>query len=175
MHLSNTLFFESHLGWTSILVEGNPLSFQNLTKCRPNAHTFQNIISKKRTEVNFVAFDDPLWHTLSRVGRLNFNAAQDEHQKVFRVKSRTFDEIFEEIGLREFEFISVDVEGNEYEVLETIDFNKTIVKVVLSEGYHDLRISDLMKYSGYDGPYYGDQDRWFYKKMYNQILKDLSP
>ena len=66
------------------------------------------------------------------------------------VKVKTLNSLLEELNIDKFDFISVDVEGSEIEVMEGFDTLKYSPKVILLENYtHDSKYESYMSSIGY--------------------------
>lgn len=132
---SNTKFFEDTLGWTGILIEPHPYKFTELTQHRPNNFLFNSLVSchteplEFRYFVNGHAAVSGVENTLSQ---FHFDEFFDNSQwsmlsqsKMF-ITPRTLTDIVKETGLTHIDFMSLDVEGHEYEVLMSWDFSVPI-------------------------------------------------
>ena len=83
-----------------------------------------------------------------------------------RVEVRALNTLFNEINLNKIDFISVDVEGSEIEVIEGLNITKYNPKVILLENYtHNPKYEIFMNSLGYT----------INKKIeYNYIFEKLS-
>ena len=70
-----------------------------------------------------------------------------------------------------FEFLSIDTEGNEYEIIKSFDFDQFTPKVILIEYNNNKKqkklITDLITKNGYltIAENESDQDLWFVRKI----------
>ena len=163
---SNTLWFEEQLSWTSLLVEANPVTFKQLVRNRPNAENVNGIISSQKGAFTFYSFDDTAdgtqrgWantmsgmkgsavETKDEPTARAYAAKIDAVLGIHQVPSLTFAEIFRQKNISRIEFISVDVEGAEFNVIETIDFTQVSVRYVMFEGA-DQKVKDLLSKAGF--------------------------
>eukprot|EP01083_Nonionella_stella_P023596 65294_1 len=112
LEFTNTLFFEYYLQWDGWLFE--PTTCYDICKQnRPRAKVFQHGLCPNATEgMRFVGFG-------------------------ITCESRTSPCIpmtdMDEDWSRGFDFVSIDVQGNEMDVLKSIDFKKVPVKVLVIE------------------------------------------
>ena len=164
--ISNTLWFEEKLKWRSLLVEANPVTFKQLVRNRPNAEKVNGIISTQKGDFTFFSFDDTAdgtqrgWaNTMSGMKGSNaetrdeptaraYAATVDATLGVHSVPSFTFAEVFKQKNISRIEFISVDVEGAEFNVIETIDFTQVSVRYVMFEGA-DIKVKNLLTKAGF--------------------------
>lgn len=120
---SNTKFFEDRLGWTGVLIEPIPSSFSDLRKNRPNAISYQLAISKTEGELEIYVND--------AVSSLKQNTSDEffdgwhkgRDVPVIKVPARRLDSVLRHAGVKRIDFWSLDIEGSEYEALETMDWS----------------------------------------------------
>jgi FkbM family methyltransferase len=138
---SNTKFFEDSLNWKGILIEPHPEKFKLLQINRPNNFLFNNLISCHKEPLEFRYFVDNgaavsgVENTLSQH---HFDAYFENEavkllpqNKIF-IKPVSLTEIVKATNLTHIDFLSLDVEGHEYEVLKSWDFSIPI-DVILME------------------------------------------
>jgi FkbM family methyltransferase len=158
VHMSNTWFFDQFLGWSGLCVEANPVVYQRLTRNRPNCTNVNSLVSMNATTVPFISFyrdgekADPArdWetglsgvegsefagnHEISSLERARQFAARTPGLKVRRdvLPVTPFARLFELHGLTSVDFLSLDVEGHELEVLQSIDFDRVHIRVIVTE------------------------------------------
>ena len=131
---SNTKFFEDSLGWKGILIEPHPDKFKLLQANRPNNFLFNNLVSCHTEPLEFRYFVDchaavsGVENTLSQHHfDVYFDSNNDWHKslpqnKIF-IKPTTLTAIVKETNLPHIDLLSLDVEGHEYEVLQSWDFS----------------------------------------------------
>jgi FkbM family methyltransferase len=129
---TNTRFFEACLGWSGMLIEASPLSFEqlkanaprrsnsDLLNVAPSCEKFEFVHLLKQTNTGISLHEavyegvDPLsWQVKAQCGPLSF--------------------YLQELGINTIDFLSLDVEAFEYYVLRTIDFKALDIKVLLVE------------------------------------------
>ena len=139
---SNTKFFEDALNWTGILIEPHPDKFQLLAQNRPKNHLFNALVSCHKEElpfryfVNYHAAVSGVETTLSQHHFDNYFESNNEWNKslpqntiLMRPKSLTA--IVKETGLTNIDLLSLDVEGHEFEVLQSWDFSVPIDVILI--------------------------------------------
>ena len=139
---SNTKFFEDTLNWKGILIEPHPEKFQALTRNRPNNFLFNELISCHTEPLKFRYFIDGhaavsgVENTLSQhhfdtyfESNNAWNRSLPQTTKLITPKS--FTEIIKSTGLTHIDFLSLDVEGHEYEVLQSWDFSIPIDLILI--------------------------------------------
>ena len=153
---STTMYFEN-IGWDCILVEPNPDLCQLIRESR-KSRLIEAAVSDRPGEVTlYVAEGADRAHGVSTI-----NGDQESLSKIesygfsyreVRVKTTTLDDILNrEIKEREINFISIDVEGHEIEVLKGFSIAKWSPTVVLLEdnsNFENPAVRNYMKQSGY--------------------------
>jgi FkbM family methyltransferase len=117
--LSNTLFFERELNWKGICIEPNDYLFQSLTRNR-KCHTSNGLAySAEGYEVGF-----SLCGALS--GVLDENVGPFTSRDVIvRKTTTTLGKILDSFNAPNIiDYLSLDVEGQEYNILKTFPFDK---------------------------------------------------
>jgi len=157
-YISNTLYLETQLGWTGLLVEPNRGMFKKLTEMQRNAFGINSCLSTERHPMQ-VKFSSARG-TLGKI----------EHQNTDKKKGDTqcfpLFSILLALGQKRIDFFSLDIEGSEIGVLKTIPFDKLDIEVILVET-NKINITvlrNLMSSAGYDMHRVGTLDHIFYKR-----------
>lgn len=128
---SNTLFFERTLGWTGILIEPQVEMYNALVKNRPNCHNFNYAISEIGGEVEFIGK-----HAIGGISNTMPQQQKDRwnlnENSTYLVKSKPIRDVIKEVPIEKVDLFSIDVEGGEYDVLNTFDWN-IHVRIILIE------------------------------------------
>lgn len=135
---SNSLFFEEELVWTGICVEPNPTVFKTLTE-RRNSVCLNKAVYNKSGTISFSKnsgrtellsgivekYDDQ--HKQRIESENNFYGGFVE---IIEVECDTFTNILTENGITTVDYLSIDTEGSEWDIISTIDFNKFKINVL---------------------------------------------
>ena len=138
--LSNTYFFEQ-IGWTGVLVEPNPGLAEHCRSARPGSKVFQGAAVAPGTPPTVtleIAQDDGLYSSLAMDRRQREKVQRYTGQVRLQpvdVPARTLDAILEEAGAPEggVDFVSIDVEGYEWSVLQGFTPSRWAPRVILLE------------------------------------------
>ncbi|CAE6967887.1 unnamed protein product [Symbiodinium sp. CCMP2592] len=134
---SNTNFFEAALGWSGALAE--PSHYANdLNKNRPRSFALHGAICGKSGLRNFVDADwpgvsgfedvlDPGFLEDMKQGRLWFNFT------IHQLKCHTLQELLDLAKLRHVDYMSVDTEGSELEILDAFPFDQYQIDTIQVE------------------------------------------
>ena len=143
---SNTWYYEKKLNWQGLLIEPIYEVFAELKKNRSDKNFFYNKAlrsfnyKKKNVELNFNSRD-----TLITSSKLN----NIENRKI-KVKSKNLNSILNQIKApKVIDFFSLDVEGDEFEVLNGINFNKYNFKYFLIECNQLKKLKKFLKKHNY--------------------------
>ena len=154
IHLSNTKFFEE-IGWKGICVEPNPKAFKELVKARVNKCVRKAISNKIETAQFFQITEGPEQlsglvdeFTQEAIHRINNDLQQyPESFDYIEVECDLFENIIDQTQI---DFLSLDTEGNELKILQTINFDKFNIDVITIENnYFDDKIANFLIPKGY--------------------------
>ncbi|MBD1165118.1 FkbM family methyltransferase [Pelagibacterales bacterium SAG-MED13] len=161
---SNTYYFEKNFNWKGILVEPIKDKYIKCKKFRSNKNYFYNnaciSFSFKKEKIKMIYSD--LMSSISDKTILNKVDAKkhalegekyllktEKIEEVW-VDTITLNEIFIEIkSPKKMDFLSLDVEGSELEVLNGIDFSTYNFKFILVESRNDDEIKKFLKIKDY--------------------------
>lgn len=155
--ISNTaLFYEK--GARGIIIEPNPDGFEKFTKYRPEDTNLNIGIGNKESVLSYYSLNSPTLNTFSEEEAKRYEeqgAARIE--KVIEVEVKTLISIIEKYNNGVFpDFLSLDVEGWDYQILESLKEFSTTPKLVCvetysyTEGYiYKEKFDNLMEELGY--------------------------
>jgi len=125
---SNTHFYELCLGWNGLLIEGNPINYDGLVYNRPGSHKMNFAPScNNLTTIQFY------FHPFPNSGLAGYAKAY-EGRHTFTVPCGPLGPVLQDVFKGQpITFFSLDVEGSEPLVLETIDFDKIFIEVIMIE------------------------------------------
>lgn len=159
---SNTLFFERSLEWNGINIEPHKPNFDKLVVNRPNCINLNVAIDKENNENEFL--ENSGYTTLlsgmvkhfhpDHLQRLYLESLADGvMSKVVKVFTRTLQSIFHEYDVTRIHLLSIDIEGGELAAIQSIDFSKVYIDIIIFEAQHEdakrIMIDYLMTNLGY--------------------------
>ncbi|MBC8411021.1 MAG: FkbM family methyltransferase [Rhodobacteraceae bacterium] len=153
---SNTLYFEN-LGWRTLCIEPNPLFAEKISKTRKE-YVQCACGSEYNPESKFTVFDIGEHNIMSSLSGLQPDKRLlKTHDHVINnsyeinVEVKTLDSILEENSFsRKIDFISIDTEGTELDVLKGLTLTKWDVSLLVVENnFEDSNISDYLLEQGY--------------------------
>ena len=172
---SNTLYLELKRSWTGLLIEPNPEYFQDLLVAKRNAYVTNTCLSSTRTSetVQFKALglfggvvcriDDT---QLKFVKKLPHYKTKDITTQCFTLYS-----ILLALGQTQVDYFSLDVEGPELEILQTVPFDKLKIDVISVE----YRISDNVQVNELESQTKLDNIRAFFENIGNYAEVAILP
>jgi len=153
--INNTLYFEKNNNWTGINIEPIKTVFDDLQINRPNNINLNCAVSNNNGETEFICntgytemisgikdtFDTRHLQRLDRENR-----AMGSTTEIINVKTKKLETIFNEHNISHVNYLSIDVEGAEFEVIKSINFDKVFIDVIAFENnYSDVSIP-IIKY-----------------------------
>ncbi len=144
---SNTWYFEKILQWKGILIEPVDKAFKELKKNRSNENFFINKALKPFSyKKNFIYLKLDVKDTLST------RSTEDNIKSRIniKVKAENLNSILNKVKAPKIiDFFSLDVEGDEFNVLKGINFKKYKFKFILVETYNLNEIKIFFRKHGY--------------------------
>lgn len=155
IYISNTLHFEQ-IGWNALCIEPNPTYFELLKNNRKNCLNFA-ITNNNIDDVDFtvVTMNSKNQSSISgldideRLIKLHENLGLEPTLSKINVDGRRLDWCIENFfNYETIDFISIDTEGNELDVLKSFDVNRYNIKLMViennyNENYVENYLTDL--------------------------------
>ena len=198
LHMSNSYFFSKTLGWRALLIEGNPDVYRRIALHRPEAERVNALVGNPKHfppdgRAPFYSFHRPGdsekrntaldWETgLSGIAAPNssnealrsvahaqrYAARYGVRFQQHRLDVRRFSTLLSDMFVDAIDVLFLDVEGAEHSVLQTLNFQKHPVRVLVVERPTPA-VSRLLKAHGYDDlriTYDSGGDRVFYNSRF---------
>jgi FkbM family methyltransferase len=151
LHLSNTLFFERHLNWNGICIEPNDKYMEDLNKNRKCNISNDLIYSHEGQQINF-AVDG----SASSIIDQHIGPFTNTNVNVLKI-SNTLENVLDKFNSpKVIDYLSLDVEGQEYTILSTFPFDKYKFKCITVEHnaphigtQQQMLIRDVLENNGY--------------------------
>lgn len=166
---SNTWFFEMERNWSGILIEPNTVEFNKRSNHPRSNSIFENCaISDIEMDINFLSIEGPCnvlsgimeFYNSKHLDRINselemYSSYPPGHElysskKIIPMKSVRLESLFDKYNISNIDLISIDVEGAEFNVLNSINFDKVNIDVFLIENNYGLKKeTDFLNSKGY--------------------------
>ncbi len=156
---NNTYFFENHLGWTGICIE--PITeFYEKLKAQRSCVCINGCVSNKIGPVSFLrvhGFPCALSGIIENfneghIFRINHEIAQfGGSSEIISINSYNITELLLEHNIQYVDYLSIDVEGSEMSILQSIDFNRITIDVIdVENNNNDDRFERILIPLGYE-------------------------
>jgi FkbM family methyltransferase len=152
-------------GWRGVLVEPQASCCERLRQQRRNSVVFQVACSapEKAGEAVFHVSNASAFSSLER----HVDDPSVVYERSERVKVVTLDQILEGLGNPEIDFVSIDVEGTELDVLRGFNLARYRPTLILLEDkVHDLAKHSYLKKMGYKLVRRTGFNNWYVPKGY---------
>ena len=166
MTFSNTIMLDRHFGWTGILAEPNPSYHAKLFAARSCHISTRCVHSVTGAQVEFLCASRPM---LSRIADRKAETELAETGVDARVMVETIslgDLLDSHDAPGTIDYLSVDTEGSEYEILRGFDFSRRRIKLISVEHNHgpnEALLDELLTAQGYvrRAPALSRFDAWY--------------
>jgi len=167
--LSNTYLLETEYGWNGILVEPATLWHKDLEINRKTIIDKRCVWKQSGESLVFNETNYPELSSIDSFSSSDLHAKAREDGKKYSVKTISLlDLLTEHKAPREIDYLSIDTEGSEFEILENFDFEKYRFKIITCEhNYSPMRekLNTLFQKNGYENKYehLSQFDDWWVK------------
>ncbi len=164
--LSNTYFIERYLNWEGLLIDGNPLFAKKLRAERRNKVLEEIVYSENNKEVKFRIDNAELGGIVGDEFDNNKKFRSDElaNAKIITSRTKTLNQILVENNApKEMDYLSLDIEGGEYEALKNFDFKQYKWKFLTIER-PNLELDLLLDKNGYIQVFHSSFDTFYIHK-----------
>jgi FkbM family methyltransferase len=174
VELSNTLTLEKDFNWKGILAEPS-ISWHDELFNNRSCHIDKRAVWKESNkELDFVEVENV--KTISGIDtelfKTNFTDLRESvHNKRFKVKTITLKDLLIEYNApKQIDYLSIDTEGTEFEIISGFDFNEYDIKIITVEHFFNVeesnKIYDYLKQFNYERVLteLSGQDDWYVKK-----------
>ena len=131
----NNTYLMYKLGWSGINIDLNPLTIELFNVARPKDINICAAVSNKKGARNLF-FD----HHLSSLNTISKNhtlfiqkAFGKKDLKKKKIMTSTLNSLLKKNNIRKIDFMNIDIEGHELEVLKTLNFKYFDIKVICIE------------------------------------------
>lgn len=171
IRFSNSYLLEKEFEWDGLLIEPNRFFIEEIKKHDRRATLLPYAITDKSGEsVEFLDVLDNREVSTIKAYKESSKHNRDNNQ-VYKVETLTFSDALKKGNApKSIDYLSIDTEGSELEILQTIDFDKYNISVLTIEhnNHEDKkdRIIEIMTNNGYKRVFeeLSSFDAWFVRK-----------
>lgn len=155
ININNTYYFEKNHNWTGLNVEPIPETFKKLVENRPKCINLNCAVSNVDGEVDFVmntGYTEMISGIKNNYDQRHFERLMRENQQmgstttIVKVPSKRLETIFDDHNIRYVNYLSIDVEGAEFDVIKSINFDKVFIDVIGFENNYEDTSVPIVKY-----------------------------
>lgn len=153
--INNTLYFEKHNNWTGINIEPIKSVYDKLVLNRPNSINVNCAVCNSDGQTEFICnkgYTEMISGIKDNFDSRHFQRLQRENDmmgsttEIITVNTKRLETIFDENGVTHVNYLSIDVEGAEFEVIKSINFDKVFIDVIgFENNYEDVSVP-IVKY-----------------------------
>ena len=153
--INNTLYFEKYNNWTGINIEPIKKVFDRLVTNRPNDINLNCAVCNNDGETEFfcnTGYTEMISGIKDNFDVRHWNRLQHENKQmgstteVIKVNTKKLETILDENKISHINYLSIDVEGAEFEVIKSINFDKVFIDVIgFENNYNDVSVP-IVKY-----------------------------
>jgi FkbM family methyltransferase len=154
--LSNTFLLEKEFGWTGVLAEPGKRWHRDLQKNRSCHIESKCVWRNSQSVLTFNETREGEYSTIDSFGSSDSHTRERAKGKKYTVTTISLEDLLQKYNApRRIDYLSVDTEGSEYEILSSFDFDKyefsaitcehnfsphrdEIFSLLTSKGYHRL-------------------------------------
>ena len=163
IEFSNTYLLETQYKWNGICCEPIPKIFDELVKNRPNSICYNKAVyNKSGLILNFDIANDS--HMLSGISEHidTYRSFVDNNKDTIQIESISLLDLLNNANAPSFiEYMSLDTEGSEFEILKNFDFEKyTFGLIDVEHNYIEPRRTEIKNLLLSKGYIYKGENHW---------------
>ena len=143
---SNTAFLEFNRGWKGVLVEPSQIAYNKCVKNRPNSTCFNLACVSNNYKEDIIQGD------FNGSLMASVNGKRNNTNTLIDCKVSTLESILDSVNASTIDFLSLDTEGYEYDILCGLNLNKYRPKYMLIEVYSSdyIKLTQFLKENNYN-------------------------
>jgi FkbM family methyltransferase len=155
LNINNTLYFEKFNNWTGVNIEPMKNIYDRLVINRPNCINLNIAISNNDGNAEFIyntGYTEMLSGLKDTYDQRHFNRLNNENLQ-FGSKTDTINVITNKMeticnnhNIEHMHYLSIDVEGAEFEVIKSINFDKVFIDVIEFENNYPDNSKEIIEY-----------------------------
>lgn len=132
--LSNTYLLEKEFNWTGILAEPAKCWHDDLSANRSASIETRCVWTNSGSTIDFNEVDLAGLSTISSFSSVDFHRDARKVGKTYEVETISLNDLLEKYSApRQIDYLSIDTEGSEFEILNALDLNKYQFNVITCE------------------------------------------
>ena len=153
--INNTLYFEKNNNWTGINIEPLKKVFDKLVSNRPTNINLNCAVCNNDGETEFICntgYTEMISGIKDTFDNRHFQRLENENRQmgstteIIKVNTNKLETIFDKNNISKVNYLSIDVEGAEFEVIKSINFDKVFIDVIGFENNYDDTSKPIINY-----------------------------
>jgi FkbM family methyltransferase len=170
--INNTLYFEKINNWTGVNIEANKTVYEKLVINRPTSININCAVCNNNGTADFYSntgYTEMLSGLKNNYDARHYNRLNKENKEmgctteIIKVETKKIETICTENNITHINYLSIDVEGAEFDVIKSINFNTVFIDVIEFENNYDDTSDPIIKYLK-------DNNYILLKKTYNIFM-----
>jgi FkbM family methyltransferase len=168
--LSNTFLLEKNFGWKGILAEPARIWHDDLRRNRSASIDFSCVWSESDESIRFCETPEPEFSTIQDFAADDFHAKSRRNGSEYEVPTISLMDLLEKHAApNHIDYLSIDTEGSEYDILASFDFQKYDISIITCEHNHNAnrkKIFELLTSKGFERRFVSmsNFDDWYFKQ-----------
>ena len=144
VELSNTYLLEKKFNWTGILCEPSLYWQQSLKDNRNCFIDSRCVYTSNDNEIEFLEASQPEYSTINSFQNRDSHQDKRKVRDTYKVKTTTLENLLSYYNSpKEIDYLSIDTEGSEYDILKEFDFDKFFIQIITVE-HNNTRNKELL-------------------------------
>jgi FkbM family methyltransferase len=152
---NNTIYFEKNNNWPGINIEPINSVYNKLIINRPACININCAIDINDDYVEFLCnsgHTEMLSGIVSQFDKRHLYRIYDENirhngtYKIIKIETKKLDSILKKNNINHIHYLSIDVEGAEFNVIKSIDFNNTFIDIIGFENNYSDKSIEIVHY-----------------------------
>jgi hypothetical protein len=168
INFSNTYFLEKKFLWNGILAEPAKIWHKNLFKNRSCHIEKKCLWSYSGKKINFFEASVPTYSSIKTFVKNHKHETNKKNSKEYEVETISLTDLLKKYNAPKIiDYLSIDTEGSEFEILKNFEFNSYKFNFISCEhNYNSIvrkKINNLLTKNGYKIKYsqYSSYDDWY--------------
>ena len=172
INLSNTYLLETKYKWKGICCEPVPNKFKELVNNRPNSICYSEaVFNQSGLSLNFDIANN--FDLLSGISEYidAYKSTVDKNKTSIEVQTISLLDVLEKSNAPKFiEYMSIDTEGSELEIIKNFDFEKyTFGLIDIEHNYIEPRRTEIYNLLSSKGYVYEGENKWDDMYIHNSV------
>lgn len=123
-------------GWHGVVIDANPVHLDTYRRIRTKDIVVEAVVSNSDYETELICFQESAYSTISQTTSKAVNSHSAGNRSVRNVRTKTLTKILDECDTPQaFNLLSIDCEGHDFEVLQSLDLKRYQPEVIIIEDH----------------------------------------